>query len=90
MKRKILIKKFLLLVMIMITNITFTTASQVEITKNKKINKTKTVLENNSKMDISYYSENEIRTELKKAGVNSKSIEAFIIANNNSIKKILI
>ena len=87
MKRKILIKKFLLLVMIMITNITFTTASQVEITKNKKINKTKTVLENNSKMDISYYSENEIRTELKKAGVNSKSIEAFIIANNNSIKK---
>ena len=34
---------------------------------------------NNRKFD--YYSENEIRNELQKAGINRKSIETFISAN---------
>ena len=38
---------------------------------------------NNRKFD--YYSENEIRNELQKAGINRKSIETFISANKTAL-----
>ena len=43
-----------------------------------EVNLTSSV-KDNGKFD--YYSENEIRNELQKAGVNKKSIEAFLSAN---------
>ena len=47
-----------------------------------EVNLTSSV-KDNGKFD--YYSENEIRNELQKAGVNKKSIEAFLSANKMAL-----
>ena len=93
MNTKIFRSRFFILIIlaVIISNITIPAVNQTNKTettlKNQKNAKTKTVSKNNNETKINYYSEKEIRDELKKAGVNSKSIEAFIIANNHSKNK---
>ena len=94
MNIKILKKLFLILgIIITVFNITFSNGNNTIISKNQKTDKIETISKNkksveikttsnnNTETKINYYSEAEIRSELKKAGVNSKSIEAFITAN---------
>ena len=96
MNIKIFKKLFLILgIIITIFNITFSNGNNTIISKNQKTDKIETISENkksveikttsnnNTETKINYYSEAEIRSELKKAGVNSKSIEVFISANNS-------
>ena len=82
MNTKIFRSRFFILIIlaVIISNITIPAVNRINkseaVTKNKKFSGTY----------FDYYTEKEIREELKKAGVNNKSIETFIITNNN-VKK---
>ncbi|MDO5089655.1 MAG: hypothetical protein Q4D53_07705 [Leptotrichiaceae bacterium] len=76
-----------LVIMIAMSNITFSAASKTVTAKNEKTFEINTLIKNNNEVKLDFYSESEIKEELKKAEVNDKSIKAFITANNNSRNK---
>ena len=50
--------------------------------KNESSAKIETATSNKSNSKFRYYSDAEIRKELQEAGINSKSVDTFIAANN--------